>query len=70
MVSGLARGKALLATLLERIVEQLTQSIPELGESENVDDHYDYRWFGSHRHHSGHATGLANGAAGPVRADE
>ena len=80
MVSALAGGKALPAALLEQIltrtdgvplfVEELTKSILESGELKEAGDHYEYRWLGSRRHHSGHAAGFADGAAGSVHAGE
>ena len=80
MVSALAGGKALPAALLEQIltrtdgvplfVEELTKSILESGELTEAGDHYEYAWLRSRRHHSGHAAGLADGAAGSLHAGE
>ena len=78
MVSALAGDKALPAALLEQIltrtdgvplfVEELTKSILESGELTEAGDHYEYRWLGSCCHHSGHAAGFADGAAGSLHA--
>ena len=80
MVSTLAGGKALPAALLEQIltrtdgvplfVEELTKSILESGELKEAGDHYEYGGSGSRRYHSGHAAGLADGAAGSLHAGE
>ena len=74
MVAALAGGKALPAALLEQIltrtdgvplfVEELTKSILEFGRTEGGGRSLRVRWLGSHRHHSVHAAGFADGAAG------
>ena len=80
IVSTLAGGKALPAALLEQIltrtdgvplfVEELTKSILESGELKDGRRSLRLWWLGSRRHHSGHAAGLADGAAGSFHAGE